>query len=358
MKGTYGVTSDGDGLRLGFVTQTQYGKNVGSRFYMMDDEDNYQMFKLRNKEFTFDVDVSQLPCGINGALYFVEMPQNGDKGEGNNEAGARYGTGYCDAQCPHDIKFIKGKANIVDWNTTTAMGKSGICCAEMDIWEANMTAEAYTLHPCGNEASYECTDPMSCGDNPDHRYDGICDKDGCDFNPYRAGVKDFFGAGMTVDTTAPFTVVTQFITSDGTDDSDIIEVKRKFVQNGQVIDHPSTNIPTMEKQYDSITDDMCEDVKAAMGDKNAYKEKGGMKKMSDALGRGMVLVMSLWDDHAAQMLWLDSTYPTDKTTVGGPRGPCPITSGDPDTVEKESPNAYVKYMNIRVGEIDSTYNPA
>ena len=35
------------------------------------------MFKLKNKEFTFDVDVSELPCGLNGALYFVEMEKDG-----------------------------------------------------------------------------------------------------------------------------------------------------------------------------------------------------------------------------------------------------------------------------------------
>jgi len=29
------------------------------------------MFNLLNKEFTFDVDVSTLECGLNGALYFV-----------------------------------------------------------------------------------------------------------------------------------------------------------------------------------------------------------------------------------------------------------------------------------------------
>jgi len=26
-----------------------------------------------------------------------------------NKAGAPYGTGYCDAQCPRDLKFIAGK---------------------------------------------------------------------------------------------------------------------------------------------------------------------------------------------------------------------------------------------------------
>ena len=35
------------------------------------------MFRLKNKEFTFDVDVSELGCGINGALYFVELEQDG-----------------------------------------------------------------------------------------------------------------------------------------------------------------------------------------------------------------------------------------------------------------------------------------
>jgi cellulose 1,4-beta-cellobiosidase len=119
--------------------------------YMMQDASNYEMFRLRGKEFTFDVDVSQLPCGVNGALYFVEMSQNGDQYQGNNAAGAKYGTGYCDAQCPHDVKFMNGKANIEDWNSSTAVGKNGSCCAEMDIWEANSMSTSYTLHPCNVE---------------------------------------------------------------------------------------------------------------------------------------------------------------------------------------------------------------
>jgi cellulose 1,4-beta-cellobiosidase len=68
------------------------------------------MFKLKNQEFTFDVDMSNLGCGLNGALYFVEMDADGGKSKyANNKAGAKYGTGYCDSQCPHDIKFIGGE---------------------------------------------------------------------------------------------------------------------------------------------------------------------------------------------------------------------------------------------------------
>lgn len=40
MRNTYGVTSDGTDLRLNFVTQGQYSKNIGSRMYMLDG-DNY-----------------------------------------------------------------------------------------------------------------------------------------------------------------------------------------------------------------------------------------------------------------------------------------------------------------------------
>ena len=78
--------------------------------------------------------------------------------------------------------------------------------------------------------------------------------------------------------------------------------------------------------------------------------------MGEAMDKGMVLVMSLWDDHAANMLWLDSTYPKDKTAVGGPRGSCSTGSGDPKDVESQSPNSSVKFSNVRVGDIGSTYD--
>ena len=129
-----------------------------------------------------------------------------------NMAGAKYGTGYCDAQCPHDIKFINGEANVLDWNTQTAMGKYGTCCAEFDIWEANKVSSAFTAHPCTVDGHTRCADDGSadakCGDGDSGRYAGACDKDGCDLNAYRANVKDFYGAGKTVDTSKPFQVVT------------------------------------------------------------------------------------------------------------------------------------------------------
>jgi cellulose 1,4-beta-cellobiosidase len=93
--GTYGITASGNSLKLNFITQSSQ-TNIGSRTYMMASNTQYQMFKLLNQEFTFDVDVSQLPCGLNGALYFVSMDADGGMSKyPTNKAGAQYGTGYC-----------------------------------------------------------------------------------------------------------------------------------------------------------------------------------------------------------------------------------------------------------------------
>ncbi|KAL5513530.1 hypothetical protein ACEPAH_3929 [Sanghuangporus vaninii] len=84
------------------------------------------MFHLKNQEFTFDVDMSNLPCGLNGALYFVEMDADGGMARfPTSKAGAKYGTGYCDTQCPHDIKFINGEANVEGWAASASDPNAG-----------------------------------------------------------------------------------------------------------------------------------------------------------------------------------------------------------------------------------------
>jgi len=362
--GTYGVHTISGGIQLNFVTQGPYSKNIGSRTYYMDSDSTYKLWKLVNKEFTFDVDVSDLGCGLNGALYFAEMQADGGLSEyPTNLAGAKYGTGYCDAQCPHDMKWISGESNNKDWKPSdndpnSGVGHYGTCCNEMDIWESNSIATAYTPHVCTKNGPYRC-EGDDCGDNGATRYKGVCDKDGCDINAYRVGNTSFFGPGsnFAVDSTKPITVVTQFISSDGTDDGDLVEIKRIFVQNGKQIPQAMTNLPGVKKQFNSLTDETCATMKSVMGDVNDFKIKGGMKQMGEALKRGMVLVMSLWDDHYAHMLWLDSSYPLDKppTDPGVTRGSCATTSGDPKDVESKQANAHVKYYNVKSGAIGSTF---
>lgn len=295
------------------------------------------MFNLNNMEFTFDVNVANLPCGLNGALYFSEMSADGGLSKyPNNKAGPMYGTGYCDSQCPRDIKFIDGAANMLDWTPSTndsnaGLGEYGTCCTEMDIWEvridaidecfahnlqANSISAAYTAHPCTVTGQTQCngTDCGAGAPDSSDREDGFCDPDGCDFNSYRMGDTTFYGPGMTIDTTQTFTVVTQFITDDGTSTGTLQEIKRFYVQGGKTFANSNANIPGIPATDNSLTTDFCNAKIAAFGDSDSFVTKGGMAEMGQSFARGHVLVMSIWDDHAVDMLWLDSTYPTNSTS--------------------------------------------
>jgi cellulose 1,4-beta-cellobiosidase len=224
----------------------------------------------------------------------------------------------------------------------------------MDIWEANTMGEAYTPHPCSVTSQTACTGD-DCGNGSDNRYDSVCDKDGCDFNSFRMGDKSFLGPGLTVDTTKPITVVTQFITNDNTASGTLTEIRRLYVQNGKVI--PNSNSTIAGVTGNSITDSYCDAQKTAFGDNNQFKAKGGLKAMGDAFQKGMVLVLSIWDDYAVNMLWLDSTYPTtgSPSTPGVGRGNCSTTSGKPADLESQT-SIQVTYSDIRVGPIGSTYS--
>jgi len=291
----------------------------------------------------------------------VEMDKQGDWDGSGNTAGAKYGTGYCDAQCPHDIKFIKGEANSMNWNNTNVppAGHFGSCCAEMDIWEANSRATTYTPHPCNKPGLTKC-EGTECGDNAKgERYLGMCDKDGCDYNSYRMGDTSFYGRGSDykIDSSKPVTVVTQFLTHDGTDTGELSEVRRFYVQDGAVIENSEATI-LGPGAGNSITDDFCSKQKSKFGDLNDFAAKGALRDMGAALERGMVLVLSLWDDTDVSMLWLDAAYPSNQPLrkPGVLRGPCPSdATSEPNYLRATVPDAHAAFSQIKVGEIGSTY---
>jgi cellulose 1,4-beta-cellobiosidase len=342
-------------LRLAFTKEHAYGKNVGSRMYLMKDEKTYQHFDLIGNELAFDVDLSTVACGLNSALYFVAMPADGGMStQPNNKAGAKYGTGYCDAQCARDLKFLGGSANMEGWKPSESDGSAGVgakgaCCAEIDVWESNSAAFALTPHACENNDYHICEDGVGagCGGTySEERYAGLCDANGCDYNPYRMGNPDFYGRGKTVDTTKKFTVVTQFTATDLT---------QFFIQNGQRIDIPTPkfdNLPNSSK----ITQELCDGLFNVFDEFDRYADVGGWPAMVDALSVPHVLVLSIWADHYANMLWLDGVWPRggDESIPGVVRGDCPADSGVPSEVEDEHADAYVNWSNIRFGPIGST----
>ena len=132
--------------------------------------------------------------------------------------------GYCDAQCPHDLKWINGEANVDQWvpadvDVNAGKGEHGSCCTEIDIWEANKISTAFTMHSCAVEEQTRC-EGVGCGDKGHPTYDvgalerfnGVCDKNGCNIQAHRFGTTDFWGPGakFTIDSTKPVAVTTQF----------------------------------------------------------------------------------------------------------------------------------------------------
>jgi len=135
------------------------------------------------------------------------------------------------------------------------------------------------------------------------------------------------------------------------------EIRRYYIQNGQVIHSPETTILGKD-DTDSITDDFCDAKKELFEDVNDYKELGGSKAMGESLDRGHVMIFSLWDDVEVNMNWLDSAFPLDRpeSDPGVKRGDCPGgQTSTPEYVRRNFPDGYVSFQNAAIGEIGSIH---
>ncbi|KZP29026.1 glycoside hydrolase family 7 protein [Athelia psychrophila] len=212
--GTYGVTTGGASLKLDLITDSAQ-PNVGSRLYLMASNTDYEISKPLSMEFTFDVDVSYLPCSLNGALYFSEMSADDSLAAySGNKAGAEYGTGYCDSQCARDLRFINGVANDEGWIATSASGGTGKAPAASPL-HCLRRPSALAVPQAGTAAHVTPTVAT--------------------LTPTAWANTGLYGPSKTVDTAKLVTVVTQFVTSDNTSSGTLTAIKCLYVQNGVVI---------------------------------------------------------------------------------------------------------------------------
>lgn len=114
-----------------------------------------------------------------------------------------------------------------------------------------------------------------------------------------------------------------------------------FVQDGKKIEIPGPTIDGFPASS-NITPEYCTAEVTAFGDRDRFTEVGGFDQLNEVWSMPVVLVMSIWDDHYSNMLWLDSSYPPEKAgQPGGDRGDCAQDSGVPSDVEASIPDAYV-----------------
>lgn len=105
-----GIFTNGSNLTLYLFYNTTGGKlNMASpRVYLLANDSTYGTFSLLDREFTFDVTSASCPAVPMGpSNSFSNMEAKGGQSD-LNPAGAGYGTGYCDAQCPTP-PFINGE---------------------------------------------------------------------------------------------------------------------------------------------------------------------------------------------------------------------------------------------------------
>lgn len=173
----------------------------GGRVYLGDSSsgtislNSFYEMPLLGKRFTFDVDMSDVGCNCNGALYFVTMPA------------------YNSAQQP-----APGKDNEYYCDANQV---GGIYCPEMDLMEANKFAMASTAHTCQYHAPH---------------YYSSCDRGGCGKNVLDADGGGY-GPGKRIDTNKPFTLSVSFITQNGR----LSTVSNYFSQGSQSLKFDSCN---------------------------------------------------------------------------------------------------------------------
>jgi hypothetical protein len=268
------------GAGLDVLKLTYGGADVGGpRVYLIEEDGVNQnhLFMLKNQEFTFDVELSSMPCGFNAALYFVGMAAN--------KGGAENGTNYCDAQAV-----------------------TGTFCSEMDVWEANTEAQQYTTHACVDTCGSFNADATQCK-GTQGQPSSVCDQSGCGLNPFRYGPGTTFdkefnnlnwygpGSGNSLDSTQPFTVVTQF-NSGGSATGILANISRFYVQNGKRVDLPTLYVnPPTDGQHKggfvkpAITKAFCTNIY------DRWDADGApLAQMGHNMENGMVLAMSAWYD--------------------------------------------------------------
>jgi hypothetical protein len=318
-------SGDGEG---GCQTSTM-GQNPDCGFYELAKKGGYQQFQLLDKTLEFDVNVKGVGCCCDLALYFVSMPAmyKGPDGQPVLYDGALEDF-YCDANawasiCPSGANPVKppGGGNAPDY----------ILCPELDIVEINQSGVHITPHACSispSNANNFGTSQGSAGmymkgdeftvkwgstglpnsvnvtnqeyANCSKAYsNSLCDGDGYAIGNAGTGIMDnaYLGdksygrsSDMKINSTSgPIHMAISF--SKGTDGGeDALQLDITLSQGGNKV----------EKKV------------VYPNSKGGTKTNYG-KNMLNTVSKGMVMVMSYWQDSTNTTTWLDGGNPSNCT---------------------------------------------
>lgn len=216
----------------------------------------FTQLPLLSHSISFTVNLSDVGCGCNVGMYLVAMPARDQSGK---PVAGPAGDYYCDA-------------NKVE----------GSWCPEIDMVEANREALQATPHACAP--------PNAAG------HYTLCDRGGCALNTHKLDPQAYGpGPQYTIDTTAPFRVITTFSGSAGeftTMTTTLRQGSSKFVM--------------------THTEELC--------------GSGYLSSLSQVVRAGMVPVFTSWGDTGSSMAWLDVPPCLESTPCNGASDPVVFSS--------------------------------
>jgi len=177
---TYIAQSGGSNSTQVYVSGNYIQLHYGPRVYLANscptsfNPTMFYKFNLLGKTLSMTLDLSQISCACNAAVYLVMMPAYGSN---NQPDPTKCGDYYCDA-------------NQV----------CGVYCPEIDLVEANAYTLQFTPHDCSP---------------PNGNYYSSCDGGGCGVNSYRQSGNAYAPGGSIIDTNKAFQYNATFLTSGG-----------------------------------------------------------------------------------------------------------------------------------------------
>lgn len=221
------------------------------------DPSGYYQWQVLGRALSYSVDLSDVGCSCNAALYLVSMPgYNASSGLVPDPRSAY----YCGANA--------GKPSV---NTSASVGR-GNYCPEMDIIEANSFAAQSTPHICN-------------GTNHGPGFYPMCDHHGCATAVYNQSKTAMCKSDRcTINTGRLFRHTVSFPVDEVT--GALKAISNEFEQDGRVF------------TFDSCTGGV--NAEWTNGSSAAY-----LSKMESNLRMGMVLDISLWGLSNGGMSWLD-----------------------------------------------------
>ncbi|KAF4500420.1 cellulose 1,4-beta-cellobiosidase [Fusarium agapanthi] len=232
----HGIKAVGTSLTMDLGATAPHVPKDLIRVMPLEDEryPNRPLVRRHDSEYTFDIDVRNVPPGYKARVSLNRMLPDGARSEKKGDkAGARYGTGYYDATCDKGQRFVEGRANYDGWvpdkhDPMLGTGRTGACCHNTVLWEGNIESTDYHWSPCLPPWYHRC-DKDKCTTK--------CFAFGCRWNPNGNKMEPFYGPGPTntIDSKKTFSVVTQFFIQQTPKVENIFKTRATYyVQGGKI----------------------------------------------------------------------------------------------------------------------------